>query len=100
MAEVHYQELACHYTASPVSTAAMLHLNMAIPNCAVQEFGPATGWINDVIRHDWRTEAGYLLKPDTPGLGVDIDEEAARAHPHVPAEPPHWRREDGSVQDW
>ena len=27
MAEVHYQELACHYTASSVSTAAMLHLN-------------------------------------------------------------------------
>ena len=30
MAEVHYQELACHFTASPVSTAAMLHLNRTV----------------------------------------------------------------------
>ena len=27
----------------PVSTAAMLHLNLAIPNCAVQEFAPSGG---------------------------------------------------------
>ena len=100
MAEIHYQELACHYTASPVSSAAMLHLNLSIPNCAVQEFAPTGGWIDEVIRHSWRTEGGFLFPSDEPGIGVDLDEEAALAHPHVPSEPPHWRREDGSVQDW
>ena len=100
MAEVHYQELACHYTSSPVSTAAMLHLNMSIPNCAVQEYAPATGWMNDVIQHNLQTEDGYLLSVDTPGLGIDLNEEAALAHPHTPGVPPHLRREDGSVQDW
>ncbi len=101
MGEVHYQELACHYTASPVSTAAMLHLNMSIPNCAVQEFAPTGGWMDDVIQCDWVLEDGYLLKPETPGLGVDINEEAAAAHPpNLPDEPPHWRRPDGSVNDW
>ena len=40
LAEMHYQELACHYTSSPVSSAAMLHLNLSIPNCAVQEHAP------------------------------------------------------------
>jgi galactonate dehydratase len=101
MGEVHYQELACHYTASPVSTAAMLHLNMSIPNCAVQEFAPTGGWMDDVIQHSWVVEDGYLLKPETPGLGVDINEEAAAAHPtNLPDEPPHWRRPDGSVNDW
>lgn len=101
MGEVHYQELACHYTASPVSTAAMLHLNLSIPNCAVQEHAPTSGWINDVIAYDWKTEGGYLLCSDTPGLGVDLNEEAATAQSYKgPDEPPHWRREDGSVQDW
>ena len=100
MAEIHYQELACHYTASPVSSAAMLHLNLSIPNCAVQEFAPTGGWIDEVIRHSWHTEGGFLCPSDEPGIGVDLDEEAALAHPHVPSEPPHWRREDGSVQDW
>ena len=100
LAEAHYQEMALHYTASPVSTAAMLHLNMSIPNCAVQEFAPTQGWIDDVIQHSWYTEDGYLYPSDDPGIGVDLDEEAAQAHPHVPHEPPHWRRTDGSVQDW
>lgn len=30
-----------------------------------------------------------------------INEEAAGRHPYGgPSEPPHWRRRDGSVQDW
>ena len=100
LAEVHYQELACHYTSSPVSTAAMLQLNAAIPNCAVQEFAPAAPWMDAAVRHAWRCEDGYLLPPDEPGIGVDLDEEAAARHPRTDHEPPHWRRHDGSVQDW
>jgi len=101
MGEVHYQEMACHYTGSPVSTAAMLHLNLAIPNCAVQEFAPADGWMAEVVPHDWWVEDGYLLAADSPGLGIDLDEAAALRHPpRLPDEPPHWRRADGSVNDW
>jgi galactonate dehydratase len=100
MAEVHYQELATHYTGSPVSTAAMLHLNLAIPNCAVQEHNPFGAWMQDVIHHDLEAVDGHLLRPQTPGLGIDIDEAAAVAHPMEDREPPHWRREDGSVNDW
>jgi galactonate dehydratase len=100
MGEVHYQELATHYTGSPVCTAAMLHLNLSVPNCAVQEHGLLTGWMNDVIQHDLQTKGGYLLRSEALGLGIDLSEEAAIAHPHSPDEPPHWRREDGSVQDW
>ena len=97
LAEMHYQELACHYTSSPVSSAAMLHLNLSIPNCAVQEFAPPGG---DVIQCDLRTEEGYLLRSDDPGLGVDLDEEAAAARAASDYEPPHYRRVDGSVWDW
>ena len=100
MAEVHYQELATHYTASPVSTAAMLHLNLAIPNCAVQEHAPAADWMQEVIRTRVRAEDGYLLPPEGPGLGVELDEVAAAAHVGEDHEPPHLRRADGSVQDW
>ena len=100
MGEVHYQELALHYTASPVSTAAMLHLNSSVPNCAVQEYAPHGGWQSEVIEHTLTTEDGYLLRNDAPGLGIDLNEEAALSHPFTPSEPPHLRREDGSVQDW
>ena len=100
MGEVHYQELACHYTGSPVSTAAMLHLNMSVPNCAVQEYGVHTDWMNEVIPNDMRTEDGYLIASDAPGLGIDLNEEAAAKYPHSSKDPTHLRREDGSVQDW
>ncbi len=101
MGEVHYQELACHYTGSPVSTAAMLHLNLSISNCAVQEFAPASAWMAEVTPHDCYLEDGYLFSSDSPGLGIDLNEEAARLHPpSIPDEPPHWRRTDGSVNDW
>ena len=40
MAEAHHQELATHHTASPLNTAANFQFNMAIPNCAVQEYAP------------------------------------------------------------
>ncbi len=100
MGEVHYQELATHFTASPVSTAAMLHLNLSVPNCAVQEHNPPDEVLNDIIHYDWKIEDGYLVSGHSPGLGIDLNEEAAVAHPYEPYEPPHFRREDGSVQDW
>ena len=100
LAEVHYQELATHYTASPVSSAAMLHLNLSIANCGVQEFAPPGGWMNEVIRHELRVEDGYLMPTESPGLGIDLDVEAARAMGPRDGEPPHLRRPDGAVQDW
>ena len=77
MGEVSYQELALHYTASPVSTAAILHLNMSVPNRAVQKHIPSLGWIDEVIEHDRATEGGYLFRPESPGLGIELNEEAA-----------------------
>lgn len=105
LGEMHYQELACHYTGSPVGAAAMLHLNMAVPNCAVQEFGPAADWMAEVTPFGWYTEEGYLFPADEgdalyAGIGVDLNEEAALAYPYEDHEPPHWRRPDGSVNDW
>ena len=102
MGEVHYQELALHATGGPVGTSAMFHLNMSVPNFAVQEYGPAPDWLNEVIPNSLETQDGYLFQrePDLPGLGIDLDEKAAAAHPYSAIEPPHLRRRDGSVQDW
>jgi galactonate dehydratase len=45
-------------------------------------------------------EAGYLLPPTTPGLGIEFDREAARKSPFRMTELPHLRREDGSFTNW
>jgi hypothetical protein len=58
-----------------------------------------------VTSFGWRAEGGYLFPADEgdalyAGIGVDLNEEAALAYPHEDHEPPHWRRPDGSVNDW
>ena len=45
-------------------------------------------------------EDGYLRLPDTPGLGVDIDEALAARYPHQRKYLPAPRREDGSMHGY
>ena len=101
MADAHHIKLATHNPLGPVSTAACLHLNLACPNVGVQEQPRRTGTVmTDVVpvQVDW--EDGYLLPPTRPGLGVELDREAARAHPFRLTEPPHLHRVDGSFTNW
>jgi L-alanine-DL-glutamate epimerase-like enolase superfamily enzyme len=101
MAETHHIKLATHNPLGPVSTAACLHLNLACPNVGVQEQPRRPGtMLTDVVpvQVEWRE--GYLLPPARPGLGVEFDRAAARAHPFQMREPPHLRRADGSLTNW
>ena len=45
-------------------------------------------------------EAGYLIPPTRPGLGIEFDREAAKKHPFQMTELPHLRRQDGSFTNW
>jgi mannonate dehydratase len=41
-----------------------------------------------------------MVVGDSPGLGVDIDEEEAKRHPYVAAALPVARRLDGTLTHW
>jgi galactonate dehydratase len=98
--ETHYIEQAPHNPLGPVSTAACLHFDLSTPLFAVQELV----WRPDVIPHivqtDMRLEGGNLYSGDLPGLGVELDEEAALANPYQAGFWQLLHREDGSVSDW
>ena len=99
--ETHYIKLATHNPLGPVSTAACLHLNLSSPLVGVQEQPrkPGTTLLDVVpVQMDWAD--GYLLPPSRPGLGIEFDRQAARAHPFQMRELPHLRREVGSVTNW
>ena len=85
---------------SPVSLAAALHLDLAVPNFGIQEYmGHAGPWA-DVFKTSY-TRRGPLMHPgDEPGLGVEIDEEAAAAYGYEPRYLPYSRLRDGSIHDW
>jgi galactonate dehydratase len=43
---------------------------------------------------------GFFPLPDRPGLGIELDEAAARRFPPAEGRPPALWHEDGSVADW
>ena len=99
--EAHHIKLALHNPLGPVSAAACLHLDLATSNFGVQEQPRRPGtMLADVVpvQVDWAD--GYLLPPTRPGLGIEFDREAARAHPFRMVSGPRLTRLDGSFTNW
>ena len=67
---------------------------------AVQELTWRPTVLADVVRTDMRLEAGNLYSGGSPGLGVELDDDAARAYPFQLPGLRVLRREDNSVSDW
>ncbi len=82
MAEVYNAQMAPHLYAGPVEWAANIHLAASIPNLLMAET-IETSFHNDLIKGSIRVEDGFILPPETPGLGIEVDEDLARAHPYT-----------------
>lgn len=83
IAEVFNAEMAPHMYCGPVEWAANIHLATTIPNLLMAETIETGGSFHlALIRHTIRWEDGYILPPEAPGLGIDFDEDLARAHPY------------------
>jgi mannonate dehydratase len=85
---------------SPVSLAAALHFNLAINNFGIQEYMPHQDIVNEVFKINYRYEKGFMIIDDTPGIGVDIDEEKAKNYPYTRASLPVNRKMDGTMFYW
>ncbi|MDU8913879.1 mandelate racemase/muconate lactonizing enzyme family protein [Aestuariicoccus sp. MJ-SS9] len=84
MAEAFNAEMAPHLYAGPLEWAANVHLAASIPNLLIAET-IETPFHNALIRNAIRIEDGYILPPEAPGLGIEVDEALARAHPYTGA---------------
>jgi galactonate dehydratase len=81
MAEVYNAQMAPHLYAGPVEWAANLHLATSIPNLLMAET-IETPFHDGLIRGAIRVEEGFASLGDAPGLGIEVDEDLARAHPY------------------
>jgi galactonate dehydratase len=110
-AEAHYIDLMPHNPLGPVCTAATIHLGAAVANFAWLEvrvtqtenlyYGQAG--VNDaeaLFPVQPILEGTSFPVPTTPGLGIEINEEAAESQTWKFWEAPHWKRRDGSVTNW
>lgn len=80
IAEVYNAQMAPHLYAGPVEWAANIHLAVSIPNLLMAET-IETPFHNQLIKGGIKIEDGFVVAPTAPGLGIEVDEDLARAHP-------------------
>jgi len=82
MAEAYNAQMAPHLYAGPVEWAANIHLAAAIPNLLMIET-IETAFHRDLIKGTLTVEQGFVTPPQSPGLGIEVDEALARARPYA-----------------
>jgi len=82
MAEAHHVKVIPHNPLSPVSTAACVQLDACIPNFALQEYtGESEPPKSELLVEPIKLKDGYLIVPEGPGLGIELNEEAIAKYP-------------------
>jgi galactonate dehydratase len=100
LAEAQHVKVIPHNPLSPVSTAACVQLDACIPNFALQEYtGESEPPKSELLANPLKLEDGYLIVPDGPGLGIELNEAALKAHPFKEKILDTPIGFDGSVQD-
>ena len=84
MAETYYAQIAPHLYAGPVEGAANIHFAASLPNFlileSIEQWG---GFHSKILKKPIRWEDGYVIPPTEPGLGIELNEEVALAHPYT-----------------
>ena len=109
LAEAYDVAVAPHCPLGPITLAASLQLDLAIPNFLVQEqsLGIEYDTGNELLDYlldpsVFAFTDGSVAPPSGPGLGIEIDEERVRAEARTPHD---WRspltfHPDGSFAEW
>ena len=102
LAEMHYIDLMPHNPLGTVCTAATIHLAAAVPNFAWLEIRESpterTGRYDTALFPvQPQPEGSRFPVPESPGLGVEFNEELALASPAKIGQGPFLRRRDGSI---
>ena len=82
VAETFNAQMAPHLYAGPIEWAANIQLAASIPNILMAET-IETSFHAALVKNTLTVEGGYIPVPDAPGLGIEVDEALARAHPYT-----------------
>ncbi len=83
MAAIKQVQIAPHLYCGPIVAAANIQLAAAIPNFLILEMiDDMTGFHAQLVDNPIRIEKGYVHIPTAAGIGVNLNEEIARAHPY------------------
>ena len=102
LAEAYYVGTIPHNPLSCVLTAACVQLDAAIQLVPVQEY-PGDEYDRpkvDLVKEPLKREGGYLIVPNTPGLGIELNEEAFKHYPPERYERSVLVGPDGGLRDY
>ena len=84
LAEVHYAQIAPHLYCGPVVGAANIQIATCSPNFlileSIQRWG---GFHAQLLKNPIQWADGFVIPPTAPGLGVELNEDVALAHPYI-----------------
>jgi galactonate dehydratase len=100
--EAHYVDLMPHNPLGPICTAATVHLAAAVPNFSWMEIRSSPTeelgfYDKELFPVQCVQDGPRMIVPDSPGLGVEFDEERASRQEYRPGQTRHLRRRDGSI---
>jgi L-alanine-DL-glutamate epimerase-like enolase superfamily enzyme len=82
-ASMHGIQTAIHFAGSPVGCLAAVHMAATLKDMlAMENHAVDIPWWGDLVKGPSKpiVNRGYITVPDTPGLGVELNEEAVKEH--------------------
>jgi 2-dehydro-3-deoxyphosphogalactonate aldolase len=84
MAEVDHVQIAPHLYCGPVVGAANIQIATCSPNFLILESIETWGGFHtEILKSPIRFEEGHVIPSTAPGLGVELNEDVARANPYT-----------------
>ncbi len=82
MAEAYYAHFSPHLFAGPIELAANIQLSACLPNFLILEgIENCGGFFSQILNRPIPWEEGYVIVPDEPGLGFELNEDLLDANP-------------------
>ncbi len=101
LADASFVTVAPHNPNGPIGTMVSIHLALALSNFLIlEQVTSDVPWRAEIVDGPIEATGGYVEAPTRPGIGLELVEEVAAAHPGA-APPPHLHSApDGSFLDW
>jgi galactonate dehydratase len=102
IAESAYAGVVPHNPLSAVLTAACVQIDAATHNIPVQEYpyDDDSGVKAELVKEPLKRNGGYIEIPTSPGIGIELNEEAFKHHPPIPYDRPALINSDGSLREY
>jgi len=84
MAEAFHAQIAPHLFCGPIVGAANIQILACSPNFLIMEgIEQWDGFHAEILKTPIHWEDGHIIVPSAPGIGVELDEAVAKAHPYT-----------------